>query len=53
MMNQYLWISRFSLMEACKYSQPKRIHILAWLESDEGKRFEHFQVSEDVAEYLP
>ncbi len=53
LMDEYMWISRYSLMEACKYSEPKRPHILAWLESDEGRRFEHFRVSEDVAKYLP
>ena len=51
--HEYMWISRWSLEQACKYSQPKRPHILAWLESEEGKRFEYFRVSESIAEYLP
>ncbi len=53
MMNNYLWISYHSLVEACKYSQPPRPNILSWLEGKEGKRFQHFRVSLEVAEYLP
>ncbi|MFT5849643.1 MAG: hypothetical protein ACI9H6_000456 [Patiriisocius sp.] len=53
MMDKCLWISHVSLTHACKYSSPRRPGILVWLESEEGKQFRHFQVSEGVAEYLP
>lgn len=49
----YMWISRGALIDACKHSQPKRPHILKWLEEGSGKHFHHFRVPEVVAEYLP
>lgn len=53
LMDKYWWVSHFALVEACKYEEPQRPHILAWLESEEGKHFEYFCVTKEVAEYIP
>lgn len=50
---EYMWVSRFRLVEACKYSTPPRPTILAWLVEDGQKEKEYFAVGDAVAQYLP
>jgi hypothetical protein len=52
-MTEYMWISRFGLIEACKYSTPPRPVILAWLEEDGQQQREYFAVGDASAQYLP
>lgn len=49
--NGYMFISRGSLMEACAYSNPRRNHLLYWLENVCDANF--FAVDKSMAEYLP
>ncbi len=49
----WLWISRHSLLEACRWSVPPRPTILSWLDEKQQKYRDVFAVSEEIAEYLP
>lgn len=53
MLSEPMWISRGSLIHACKYSIPVREVILGWLEEETQKYKEIFAVPDSVAEYLP
>lgn len=50
---KYLWITRGSLIHSCKYSQPERSNLLAWLMGEGGSEFEYFAVGRGIVEYLP
>lgn len=49
--DEYYWVSRQALIEACTQASPPRTHILSWLKSLEESQFEFFRVCKEVAEY--
>lgn len=49
--HDYLWVSKESLVQACKYGEFRRRLLLDWLNNHCTQEF--FAVDKSVAEYLP